>query len=118
MVLKGLSSASRLLLPNASRIALPRRGAWTVALLEQRRRIEDANRMALTVVLSLGFVISIVTLVCLIVQRRASYSEYRLQRVPAELSDQSKALCERASPTSPSSGAARDTGQPSAAART
>ena len=76
------------------------RSKTAAAILEQRRRIEDFNRLTLAVVLSLGALISVVALVCLVLQRRGAHAEYRLQRVAldcsarSELSDQSKALCD------------------------
>ena len=87
------------------------RSKTAAAILEQRRRIENFNRLTLAVVLSLGALISVVALVCLVLQRRGAHAEYRLQRVAldcsarSELSDQSKALCERASPDASCSGA-------------
>ena len=88
------------------------RSKTAAAILEQRRRIENFNRLTLAVVLSLGTLISVVALVCLVLQRRGAHAEYRLQRVAldcsarSELSDQSKALCERASPDASCSGGA------------
>ena len=65
------------------------RSKTAAAILEQRRRIEDFNRLTLAVVLSLGALISVVALVCLVLQRRGAHAEYRGQRVALDCSARS-----------------------------
>ena len=106
---------THLTLLNTTRLGAAAAREWrrpSCCAARSRRRIENFNRLTLAVVLSLGALISVIALVCLVLQRRGAHAEYRLQRVAldcsarSELSDQSKALCERASPDASCSGGA------------